>query len=112
MGCFHDVIKKIVAHDGSVHLLAKQVYDQHVAWLEHVDSQLIGQRPEPAFLGFGRCNLAHIGSLWHELHGEGPPHHGFFWMQNLKSIGVLVAKSLLFQHRPDFFRGKFPRSFQ
>src|SRR5437016_5135806 len=37
MGSFHHVVEKIVIHYRPVHLLAKQVHDQHIAWLEHVD---------------------------------------------------------------------------
>ena len=57
MGSFHHVVEKIVIHYRPVHLLAKQVHDQHIAWLEHVDGRLIGQRPDTAFFGFGRSNL-------------------------------------------------------
>ena len=111
MRSFHHVIKKVVAYDGSIHFLTEQVHDQHVAWLEHVDGQLIGQRPKTAFLGFGRGNLIYIWAVRHELNGECPSNHWFFRMQDLKSIGVLVAETFFFQNCPDFFRGKFPRSF-
>ena len=112
MSSFHHVVEEVVTHYGPVQFLAKQVHDQHIAWLEHVDGRLIGQRPDTVFFGFGRSNLMHIGALGHELNSECSSDHWCFRMQDLKSVGVLVVKPLLFKNSPDFLRGKLPRTFQ
>src|SRR6266478_5843094 len=112
MGGFHHVVEEIVAYDGAVHLLSKQVHDEHIAWLEHVDGGLIGQRSETALLGLGCGNPFYIRALRHELNSKCAPDHWFLGMQYLKSVGVLVVEPLLFKNSPDFLRGKLPRSFQ
>src|SRR5260370_41021788 len=64
---FHHIEEEIVADEGSVHLLAEKVDDQHVAGLQHVDGGLIHQALESVLFGLGLCNIVHVGPRGDEL---------------------------------------------
>ena len=107
----HHVIEEIVADNRSVHFLAEQINDKNISGLQHVDRGLIRQLRNAAVFRLGFGDVFNVRAQRHELHRKRAADHGLARMQHLEAIGILIAKSFLFQDRPHLFRRQSPRSF-
>src|SRR2546428_14093869 len=101
MSGFHHIIEKIVADNGPVHFLAKQVYDEHVSGLQHVDGGLFHQARKAVLLGLCLGYAINIGAKGHELNSEGAPYHSFSRIQDLKAVRILNVEASVLENCPD-----------
>ena len=110
LGRLVDVVEQVVTDDGAALLLAEEVDDQHVAWLQLIDGELVAEARDVGGLRVRVEHLFDVGSHRHELHGEGAPDELCAGVENAEAVLVLVPEALPRQHGEDVFGGEGPRS--
>src|SRR5258706_2987772 len=107
--CGHHIVKEIVADDRSTHFLAKDIDNQNVAGLEHVNGGLVGEVRQAVLLGFGVGDVFEVRPLWHKLNCKGAANHRLLWMQDSEAVGILIVEAFILQDRPDFLGRELAR---